>query len=409
MRFFRYFLGLILFMLATGCATTPPPAPPAPAVAPPVETPKPKPAPPRVKPTPPAPPKIVPPPPAVGLSDQQVQKMLLKLLPTTLSEKEAWATDLRMAFKALHIAPTPSHFCAVIAVIAQESNFQADPPVANLSAIVQREIEQRREKYSIPKTVVEWALDSESQDGRSYQKRIAALKTERELSDLVEEVVERVPVGKKLFGNYNPVRTGGPMQVSVEFAESQVQERPYPYPQRGSVRSEVFTRRGGVYFGSAILLDYPAPYHDILYRFADFNAGRYSSRNAAFQQALARISGKKVATDGDLLRYKNGKPAPEPSSTLTLLLDTQHILNMSPADIQRDVQLEKSASFSKTALYQRVFELADQKGGAQPRTTMPAIDLKSLKFKRKLTTEWFATRVNNRYKACLQQGGYGVK
>lgn len=412
MRNFNRFFLLLMIALMAGCATTPPPAPaPIPQPPAPVEPPKVK--PPRVKPVVvPAPPKITPPPaPAVApanLSDQQIHKIVLKLLPNTLQDKEGWAMDLQLALKSLQILPTPAHFCAVIAVIAQESNFQADPSVPNLPSIVRREMEQRREKYSIPQKVVDWALDTDSRDGRTYQQRINTLKTEKELSDLVEEVVDRVPIGKKLFGNYNPVRTGGPMQVSVEFADSHVKERPYPYTMNGSVRNEVFSRRGGLYFGSAILLDYPAPYNDILYRFADFNAGRYSSRNAAFQQALAHITGKSIATDGDLLRYKNGKPAPEASTTLAILLAIRHTLKLDEAEIQRDVQLEKSPSFSKTPLYQRVFELADQRG-TQPRTVMPAIDLKSPKFKRKLTTEWFATRVNNRYKACLQQGGIAEK
>lgn len=340
----------------------------------------------------------------VGISDQQTHELILKLLPGRLKDREGWAGDLQSAFKALQIPPTPEYFCATMAIIEQESGFQGDPVVPGLPAIIRREIAQRGEKYHIPQTVINWMLMTKSRDGRSFSKRINALKTEKELSDLIEEIVAMVPSGRDLFPNYNPVHTGGPMQVSVEFAESHVRARPYPYTIHGNLRNEVFSRRGGIYFGSAILLDYPVPYADMLYRFADFNAGRYSSRNAAFQKALSRLTGKSLATDGDLLRYQNGNVSPESSATLNALLNFSKTLQMSEAEIQRDVRLEKLLIFSKSPLYNRLFALAD-KAGIQPRVVMPQIDLKSPKITRKLTTEWFANRVNSRYQSCLQQKG----
>lgn len=391
----------------TGCASTPEPIVPQipPAAEQPVKPLRSKPAPLAV--TTPAKTTVAPPvaqtAPAV-LSDLQIHERVVKLLPARLKDKDGWAGDLQTAFKALQIQPSAECFCAVIAVIEQESSFQADPVVPGLPAIVRREIEQRRDKYSIPQSVIDWMLDSKSRDGRRYQQRIDALKTEKELSNLIEEIVAHVPAGKELFPNYNPVRTGGPMQVSVEFAESHVRARAYPYPINGNLRNEVFGRRGGIYFGSAILLDYPAPYTDMLYRFADFNAGRYSSRNAAFQQALSQLSGKPLASDGDLLRYKNGNPTLEVSSTLGALLSISSELKMSEAEMRRDLLLEKLSGFSKTPLYSRLFALAD-KTGVKPRVALPEIDLKSPKIKRKLTTHWFAERVNGRYKGCLQQGG----
>lgn len=406
MHNFNRLILFILITLTTGCATAPKQEEATPVIEAPAKT---LPAPGKSAPHPSPSSKsagisnqtVTPPAPA--LSEQKIHALLVKLLPVSLQDKNGWADDLQAAYKALQIQPDAEHFCAAIAIIGQESSFQADPVVPGLPAIVRREIEQRRDKYSIPQKVVDWMLDSKSRDGRSFNQRITVLKTEKELSDLIEEIIAMMPAGRDLFPNYNPVHTGGPMQVSVDFAENHVRARPYPYPIHGNLRNEVFSRRGGIYFGSAILLDYPAPYTDMLYRFADFNAGRYSSRNAAFQQALARISGKPLASDGDLLRYKNGAISAEPSSTLNTLLSIAPALKLTSADIQRDLRLEKLSTFGSTPLYTRLFALADQTG-KQARVALPEIDLKSPKIKRKLTTQWFANRVYSRYKSCLQQG-----
>lgn len=333
--------------------------------------------------------------------EREGRALVSHFLPPYAKDKDGWAADIFGAFAALRIAPTPDNICAAVAVIEQESTFQADPVVPGLSQIVWKEIEARRERIHLPRLLLDAALLKSSPDGRSYKARIDALRTEKQMNALFEDMISELPNGQSLLGGYNPVRTGGPMQVSVAFAEEQVREKPYPYPRRDSIRNEVFTRRGGVYFGVAILLDYPAPYSKILYRFADFNAGRYSSRNAAFQNAVRRLSGQPLALDGDLLRYVDGSPAAEPSATLTALGSLTGRLGMSRAELVRDLRLEKTAQFAQTPLYARVFAQADAAFGAQPRETMPQIDLKSPKIQRKLTTAWFAERVDGRHRTCL--------
>ena len=212
-----------------------------------------------------------------------------------------------------------------------------------------------------------------------------------------------VPLGKTLFAGWNPVRTGGPMQVSVTFAGQQVAARPYPYPVAGNLRHEVFTRRGGLYFGIAHLLDYPAHYDRPIYRFADFNAGRWASRNAAFQNAVSTASGIPLALDGDLV---SGDDAKRVGATEAATRTLAGRIDLSEAAVRRALERGTADDFERTALYQRVFVLAERlQGGPLPRAVLPRIALQSPKFTRSLTTEWFATRVDERYRRCLARGG----
>jgi len=252
--------------------------------------------------------------------------------------------------------------------------------------------------------VLDAALALPSSNGKRYGERIDEVKTEGDLSRIYDDFIGRVPFGRTLFADRNPVRTAGPMQVAVAFAEAQAEAAPYPYPMNGSVRDEVFSRRGGLYFGIAHLLDYRAAYDRYLYRFADYNAGRYASRNAAFQRAVADVSGIPLTLDGDLLRYENGKPSREAGATESALDVLAKRLAMSPSDIRRDLEQGKGEAFARTALYARVFALADQAARQRvPRAVVPTIELSGPKITRRLTTDWFAHRVDERFRACLRR------
>ena len=145
------------------------------------------------------------------------------------------------------------------------------------------------------------ALRLPSRGGRSFAERIDEVRTEKDLSDIFEDFIAGVPLGKRLFGDHNPIRTRGPMQVNVAFAARYSAAHPYPFGAQDLVDEELFTRRGSVYFGTAHLLAYAPPYSDYLYRFADYNAGQFASRNAAFQQALALVAGVPLKPDGALV------------------------------------------------------------------------------------------------------------
>jgi len=343
------------------------------------------------------------PPRVPAVDPDAVRSKIQHLIPASVAAPEGWAIDIYAALESLGVPPSTTNICGVIAVTDQESNFQVDPAVPGLPGIARREIEARAANHHIPKLLVSAALELQSPDGRSYSERLDRARTEKDLNDLFEDFIREVPLGERLFGNLNPVRTGGPMQVSIAFAERQAKERTYPYPMAGTVRDEVFTRRGGLYFGIAHLLDYEAPYDEMIFRFADFNAGRFASRNAAFQNAVNIVSGKRVALDGDLLIEGSS----EPSSTELAIRSVRERLGLSDRQIRDALEHGNEADFERTTLYTRTMALADAAppGRPVPRAMVPRIKLESPKISRDLTTEWFARRVNERYVRCVARAG----
>ncbi|ARU96070.1 DUF1615 domain-containing protein [Tatumella citrea] len=325
-----------------------------------------------------------------------VKAKIQRLLPPTVTDKAGWSEDIYQSFHHQSLPPSASNLCAVIAVAGQESGFNPDAPVNGLPDIALKEIYRRAATLYIPQFLVNTALKIPSSDGRSYAERLRTVHTEKQLSDIFDDLIDRVPLGQRLFGNLNPVHTGGPMQVSIAFAEAHATG--YPWPVKHSVRQEVFSRRGGVWFGTLHLLGYPTDYPAMLYRFADFNAGWYASRNAAFQAAVMQLTGRKLALDGDLVRYDSDAAGATEQAVLSL----QSQLGLSAAEIHRQLAQGESPDFQQSRVWQQVFRLADkQQGSPLPRQRLPGIELHSPKITRNLTTAWFAQRVNSRYQQCL--------
>jgi hypothetical protein len=327
------------------------------------------------------------------------QALVNSLLPPALADRSGWAADIVAAFEAIKIPQSKDNICAVLAEIGQESSFQTDPVVFGLTQIVRKAREENRERYGIPQWLMERSLAVNSPNGRTYNERIDALKTENDLNELYEDMISEIPLGKKFLADFNPVQTVGPMQVNLSFANSYAAKKPYPYARQGPLRNALATRKGGLFFGVAYLLDYPASYDSITFRFADFNAGQYSSRNAAFQNVLRGLTGMPVRRDGDLLRYKDGVALEDASQTMQALLSISSRLRMDRAEIFRNLLLEKSPAFEQSQLYTRVFALAP----SMPRAYMPEILVGGPKTSGKLTTALYTKKVDGRYRRCLKK------
>lgn len=313
-------------------------------------------------------------------------------------DREGWGNDIVAAIRMTEKEPTAERVCAVIAIIEQESGYQADPVVPNLPQIVMKALEAKLAPLGpLAKPTLNAILD------RDMRARIATLRTERDLDLLFRDTISaRLPaVVSSLAGidGLNPVTTAGAMQVQVAFA------RRLSGMDDGATRELLYTRGGGVRFGTARLIGYTAGYDDIVYRFADYNAGEYASRNAAFQEQLAQVVGTTLALDGDLLDYD----AAASSQTLKAAVVFGASHGLSERGVQHEFEQEKTLDFEETEVWRAVRAAWEQRTGTAARyARVPEVTLVSPKISRTRTTAWFAESVKRRYAACRQRQGPGA-
>lgn len=358
--------------------------------------------------------------PAEPTFDQLAEGDVAALIPATVSERRGWATDVLDALSAHRIRPAPKNVCAVLAIIEQESGFSANPRVKNLGTIVEKRLRQYAEKLGpLGDVVLEQLLDGQAPGHtESFRTRLKKLRTERDLDRMFRELVahyeHKYPKAAAMMDSLasvvrafrvqdlNPITTAGSMQVSVRFAADLGAKQGL---SEAAVREKLYTRRGGVYYGTARLLGYEADYDAFIYRFADYNAGFYASRNAALQSQLTRLTGIQLSPDGDLLAYdKQGHPLPRDSNSFRAILRYGEVYapSLSRKALRRDTEQEKALAFQSTSTYRSIkASYRRETGDAPAYARLPDVSIQSPKLSRQLSTRWFAENVDRRFQRCL--------
>lgn len=360
--------------------------------------------------------------PATTESSSITAKQIAKLLPKRGQHVESWAQDINQIFDTLKIDKTPQNICSAVAIIDQESNFKANPPVANLGQsslkAMNEELEEKLGATLAP--YFRTMLKTEPTPDNSFEKQIAKVKTEEELDDIYHQMfayfsskyyASKLNSVTKLVGGdieerLDPITTLGSMQVQVSYARDHRR-------MNGSnleLRKDLYSQYGGLYYGIHRLLLYKANYPDPIYRFADYNSGMYSSRNAAFQKMLHELSKADIDYDGDLLIYEKGNKISaniSQSERALLSMIQQGMIGLTDRQVRMDLAKEKSQDFENTETYRTISSLYKMKTGKNaPTAIMPQVVISGTKLSRDYNTKWYADKVNVRYQNCMNKAKF---
>lgn len=355
-----------------------------------------------------------PPPPRVAVD------AVVRAIPERVKDRRRWAEAVIAALDAIGMTPAREPVCAVLAIIEQESGFVANPTVPNLARIVDAKLDELGRKLGpVGRPAIDRLLEGKAPgNSESFSTRLKKVKTEKDLDivfrDLVAYYRAKFPkaaataeIAGALFAgedvdDLNPITTAGSMQVSVRFAAELGEQRGLT---REEVRDALYTRDGGVEFGTARLFAYDAGYTRFLYRFADYNAGVYASRNAALQEQLSVLVGTALVPDGDLLAYgRGGRVLDVDTQSLAALLAFRAAFapELSEREVRNDAKKEKQLEFESTDTYRAIKRVFQARQGAAPDyARVPEVRLKSPKLSRERSTAWFAASVDRRFRLCL--------
>jgi hypothetical protein len=344
-----------------------------------------------------------------------------RLIPARVPDRKLWATDMLAIMDEEKIPHTLSNFCSIVSIVDQESSFNANPVVPNLPKDAKKALFERVQNKLGDQGVIQFKkmLLNKPSPNNNFMMQINHIKTEQDLDLLYRNMYDYFKIHYALvlltgpasliagfdFKEYlNPVKTLGSMQVNVDYAFT----HPRKSPNTIAIRDDMYTQYGGLYYGINRLLDYQANYNKPIYRFADYNSGIYSSRNASFQQTISDLSDFPLDLDGDLLTYDKEQHAISKRSSTESQLDIlaqENNFELSNSSIRGDLLKEKTAEFENTATYKKINAFYLQKFKKEaPYAVMPHVAIEGPKLSRVYDTNWYAKRVNGRFQRCERIG-----
>ncbi|MBI4081955.1 MAG: DUF1615 family protein [Candidatus Lambdaproteobacteria bacterium] len=301
-----------------------------------------------------------------------------------------WLTAFNQVFYELKLDCDDTSLLNLAMTIVQlESGIERDPLLANgdLETMFTERLKQFTAKNPVAARLIAMTglVDSLQQKLREDTRRGFVIR-EGDLARYVEEdlrpflarflnntfvvpdAVARLIVN---VGVPDAVNTIGPMQVNVEKAYRQAKARGEPIASVAEMRRELLNYdtalvRGlkeGVYMVNQTFSFYRAHTRDdlaVAFTIADYNAGEFSSRNAAFQERVARLSGRTLRYDGDLLIYgADGQPVERPSRTEQAVVVV--LPDYGAAAVRNDLKLEKKAQLVETRTWKLICSLYQAK------------------------------------------------
>ena len=220
-----------------------------------------------------------------------------------------------------------------------------------------------------------------------YLPQLLACKTEGEIEHVARDVAEDLkkdiawlptPVRnvayKELDKIAHVVRTKGSMQLNFPRARQVMMERGEVFTDP-ELSDYMYTLYGGIDVGVAALrpmfVQYATQYAaqgDLSWLFLvgmDYHYGPFSSRNMMEQIRIRDLAGRKIAVDGDFLRYdEKGDPQDRDSETFQTV--ARIFPSMSRTSILSAFALEKDQHYIYTELHRSIFREHWERFGETP-------------------------------------------